>query len=102
MVTNTTRRPLNPYWVLIAGALLPGSGHVMLGLSTRGLFFVLFIILLGWVSVNLMPPHSSFFGRHIGGIFVYGLSVIDAYKSARVKWEQWKFVAAGGTPMSQD
>jgi hypothetical protein len=78
--------------VLIAAALLPGSGHVMLGLPTRGLLFVVFIIVLGWVSVNLMPTYSSFLGRHIGGIFVYGLSVIDAYKYARVKWEQWKFV----------
>ena len=92
MVTNTTCRPWNPHWVLIAGALLPGSGHVMLGLPTRGLLFVVFIILLGWVSVNLMPSRGSFIGHHIGGIFVYGLSVIDAYKYARIRWEQWRFV----------
>jgi hypothetical protein len=41
-----------------------------------------------------MPPGSSFVGRFIGGIFIYGLSVIDAYKGARVRWEKWKFAQA--------
>ena len=90
MTAKGFRTPWNPYWVLIAGTLLPGSGHVILGVPMRGLAFLFFIILLGWVSVNLMPANSSFVGKHIGGIFVYGLSVIDSYKQARIGWEQWK------------
>lgn len=90
------RTPWNPYWVLIAGTLLPGSGHVMLGVPLRGLTFLFFMILLGWVSVNLMPANSSFVGKHIGGIFVYGLSIIDSYKQARIGWEQWKLRAGPG------
>jgi len=90
-MTPPTRKPWNPYVVLLAGALLPGSGHVLLGVPNRGLVFLFFIILLGWVSVNLMPADSSFVGKYIGGVFVYGLSVIDAYKRARISWEQWKF-----------
>jgi hypothetical protein len=86
-----TRKPWNPYLVLVGAVLLPGSGHVMLGVPTRGLVFLFFIILLGWVSVNLMPADASFVGKSIGGIFIYGLSVIDAYKRARISWEQWKF-----------
>ena len=53
--------------------------------------FLFFTIVLGWVSLRLMPETASVFARHVGGIFIYGMSVIDAYKLARVNWERWKF-----------
>jgi hypothetical protein len=84
-------KPFSPYLVLTLSLLLPGSGHVLNGTPQRGLIFLFFIILLGWVSVNIMPADASFIGRYIGGVFVYGLSVIDAYKQARIKWAQWQF-----------
>jgi len=80
-------KPFNPYLVLAFSVLLPGSGHVLNGAPQRGLVFLFFIILLGWVSVNIMPADASFIGRYIGGVFVYGLSVIDSYKQARIKFE---------------
>ena len=83
--------PRNPYIVLAAAVLLPGSGHVLQGRAPRGLMFLFFIIVLAWASSHVMPETASFLGRHIGGFFVYGLSVIDAYKSARIAWEKWKF-----------
>lgn len=86
--------PRNPHGVLAAALVLPGAGHVLLGLSQRGLMFLFFIIVLSWAGSHVMPEDASFFGRHIGGIFVYGLSVIDAYKTARIRWETWKFGAA--------
>lgn len=88
------RKPWNPYAVLPAAILLPGSGHVMNGVPQRGLVFLFFIILLGWVTVHVMPPQASLFGRYIGGIFVYGLSVIDAYRIARVRYEKWRYQAS--------
>jgi hypothetical protein len=42
-----------------------------------------------------MPAQFSFVGRYIGGIFIYGLSVIDAYKLARVRFEQWRYQQSG-------
>lgn len=86
-----TTQPRNPYAVLAAALLLPGAGHVLQGKQQRGLTFLFFTIVLGWVSLRLMPETASFFARHVGGIFIYGISVIDAYKSARVAWEAWKF-----------
>lgn len=83
--------PRNPYAVLAAALVLPGSGHVLLGLAQRGLMFLFFTVILGWASPHLMPEDSSFLGRHIGGLFIYGLSVIDAYKTARIRWEKWKY-----------
>jgi hypothetical protein len=41
-----------------------------------------------------MPDTASFFARHVGGIFIYGISVIDAYRSARIGWETWKYAEA--------
>lgn len=83
--------PRNPYVILAAAAILPGSGHVLQGQAPRGLMFLFFIVILGWVGTHLMPETASFFGRHVGGIFVYGLSVLDAYKTARIRWETWKY-----------
>ncbi len=34
----------------------------------------------------------------IGGIFVYGMSIIDAYKWSRVKWEVWKHAKSQELP----
>lgn len=81
--------PPSPHKVL-AASIVPGAGHVMLGQAQRGLTFLFFMVVLGWVSVKLMPDTASFIGRHIGGVFIYGLSIIDAYRSARLRWETWK------------
>jgi hypothetical protein len=81
--------PRNPYLVLAAAILLPGFGHVLLGLAQRGLMFLFFIVILGWASRNAMPSDFTFVGKHIGGIFIYGMSVLDAYKIARVRFVEW-------------
>lgn len=96
-----TPAPRNPYHVLLAALVLPGSGHVLQGRAPRGLMFLFFMVILGWASMRLMPEGASFFGRHVGGIFVYGLSVLDSYKWSRVKLEVWKH-AKSAVPKSLD
>jgi len=86
-----TDQPRNPYTILVASIMLPGAGHVLQGQAQRGLMFLFFTIILGWVSLRVMPETASFFTRHVGGIFIYGISVIDAYKRARVAWEKWRY-----------
>ncbi len=76
-----------PRRVLAASALLPGSGHVMLRLPYRGMQFLFFMVVLGWVSKRVMPADASFFARHVGGILIYGVSVLDAYRIARIRAE---------------
>lgn len=88
------RQPLNPYLVLAAAIVMPGAGHVLQGKPQRGLMFLFFTIILGWVSLRVMPDTASFFARHVGGIFIYGISIIDAYRSARISWETWKYAEA--------
>jgi hypothetical protein len=81
--------PRNPTLVLLA-AIFPGGGHLLQGRPQRGLVFLFFMVILGWVSIRVMPETFSFFGRHAGGIFIYGISVLDAYKWSKVKFEDWK------------
>jgi hypothetical protein len=81
--------PRNPYFILAAALLVPGSGHALLKLAQRGLMFLFFMIILGWASRNTMPEHFTFFGKHVGGIFVYGMSVLDAYRIARIRLVEW-------------
>ena len=84
-------KTVNPYLILLAGLCLPGSGQVLLGKAQRGLIFLFFIIILSWISLRIMPQSGSFFTRHVGGILVYGLSALDAYKIARVKKTEESF-----------
>lgn len=79
-----SNKPLNPRLVL-AASLIPGAGHVWLGMAQRGMMWLFFTIILGWVSVKIMPDHMSFFSRHAGGVFIYGLSILDAYKIAKLR-----------------
>ena len=77
-------KPLNPRLVL-AASIVPGAGHVWLGQPQRGLTFIFFMVILGWVSLRLIPEQMSFFSRHVGGIFIYGISILDAYKTAKLR-----------------
>ncbi len=78
--------PPNPRLIL-AISLIPGAGHVVLGLASRGLVFLFFMIILGWLSSRLLPENFSFFSRHAGGFLVYGFSILDAYKTAKIRSE---------------
>jgi len=84
---NTPKKPIHPYVVLITALLLPGMGQVLNGTPKRGFVMVLFMILLGWVTYYTTTPDHSFIGRYAGGIFVYAISLMDAYRFARVRSE---------------
>jgi hypothetical protein len=79
------RRPLNPYWVLLLAILLPGAGHVAVGQIGRGFTFILFIVLFGLLTVMTTTADQSFVARHAGGLFVWALSIPDAYRHARLR-----------------
>lgn len=78
------KKPIHPWLVLLLAVCLPGAGHVSLGMPQRGLVFLFFMLLMGWITWHLTTDAHSFIGRHAGGILIYGLSVLDAYKWARI------------------
>ncbi len=83
------QRPVNPYVVLAIAIVLPGAGHVIAGMPARGLVFVFFMLLFGWITFHLTTPDQTLLGRYAGGIFIYAISITDAYKWARLRWEQY-------------
>ncbi len=79
--------PLRPRVVLLAALLLPGMGQVLNNMPQRALTMALFLVFLAMVSYHLTGEQHSWAGRHAGGIFVYGVMVMDAWRWARFRRE---------------
>ncbi|MCA0271844.1 MAG: hypothetical protein LCH69_07230 [Proteobacteria bacterium] len=96
------KQPLNPRIVLAVALLLPGVGQVLNSQPVRGLVFVCFAVLLGGFTLKTAGADISFVGKMAGGLFVWAMAAMDAYKTARIRravWdhaEQTKVTAAGG------
>jgi hypothetical protein len=84
MIMPKHKKPL----IVLVASLVPGAGHVLLGQAQRGLMFIFFMTVLGWISTKIMPETASFIGRHIGGVFIWGMSIIDAYRMNRDTLDQ--------------
>lgn len=87
---TTGRPPIHPYIVLAIAIVLPGGGHVAMGLPQRGFGFAFFSLLLALASWHTTTPDHSFVGRTAGGLFVWALSIPDAYRIARLRYEMWR------------
>ncbi|MFN4141965.1 hypothetical protein [Aestuariivirga sp.] len=88
------QRPMNPLAVLGLAIVLPGSGQVFNREPYRGLIFLFFMFLLGGFTLVTASPEVSIVGKLAGGIFVYAISVFDAYKKARIRYEVWRYAAS--------
>ena len=84
-----TQTPPNPRLVLAVAALLPGMGQVLNRQPLRGLTFLFFILLLGAFTLKTAAPEVSFVGKVSGGLFVWAMAMIDAYKTARIRRAVW-------------
>jgi hypothetical protein len=91
---QTGRAPLNPYLVMLIAMVAPGSGHWAAGAMQRGVMFVWFMLILGWISWRLTGPEISVVGRLAGALLIYAISVMDAYKLARIRWARYRAGAA--------
>ena len=88
-------RSLNPRLVLALAILFPGAGHVAIGQTQRGFCFLLFTILFMVLSYLTTTPEHSFIGRHAGGLFVWAISIPDAYRLAKIRYEAFRRAPAG-------
>jgi hypothetical protein len=75
----------NPHLVLAAALLLPGVGHLLVGQAHRGLGFAFFTLVGAWLTTKFAPADADVIGRHAAGLFVWALSVPDAYRAARLR-----------------
>lgn len=80
------KQPPHPYLVLVVALLLPGCGQVLNRQPTRGLIFLFFMLILGTITWITAKPEASLIGHLAGGIFVYALTIPDAYRTARLRW----------------
>lgn len=91
----TTKAPIHPLIVLALAIALPGVGHVAAGQPQRGLGFAFFTLLLALLTWHTTTPDISFIGRSAAGLFVWALSIPDAYRIARINYEIRRRGAAG-------
>jgi hypothetical protein len=82
--------PYHPYLVLGVAIILPGVGQVLNNTPRRGLFLIFFMLVGAWICYNTTTPEHSFLGRYAGGLFVYAMSILDAYKWARYRYEYFR------------
>ena len=90
MTTNDNQplqKPLDAKLVLLIAIFLPGMGQVINNAPKRGFFMACFMIILGLITFNLAQPHISMVGKLSGGIFIYAISILDAYYWAKYRME---------------
>jgi hypothetical protein len=85
-----TKSPLNPYLVLAIGFVLPGVGQVVNRQPLRGLICWFFMLLLGAFTLKTAGAEVSLVGKLAGGLFVWAMSLLDAYKVARIRHAVWQ------------
>ena len=90
------RAPVHPLVVLALAVALPGMGHVAAGQPQRGLVFAFFTLLLALLTWHTTTADISFIGRSAAGLFVWALSIPDAYRVARMHQELWRRGALTG------
>lgn len=79
------RKPLDAKLVLLVAIFLPGMGQVINNAPKRGFFMACFMIIFGLITFNLAQPHISMVGKLSGGIFIYAISILDAYYWAKYR-----------------
>lgn len=92
--------PLNPWLVLGLALVLPGMGQVANGTPGRGLMMLFFMLLLGLFTFLTTTPEHSFLGRYAGGLFVYAIALMDAYRWARYRHALFQRTGQGGSSNS--
>jgi TM2 domain-containing membrane protein YozV len=67
---------------IVCALVIPGSGHVLLGRPMRGLVFLFWIIIFGWLTFHLTSEGVSLIGRLSGGIAVWVISVLEVSRTS--------------------
>ncbi len=93
----TAKPPWHPYAVLALALFLPGAGHVAAGQPQRGLGFAFLHCCSRFFpgTRQRLTTHSS--GAQLAELFVWALSIPDAYRIARLNYENWRKETSGNS-----
>ena len=95
------KKPINPYLVLALAIVLPGAGHVAIRQPFRGLAFAFFALFFAMLTYQTTTPDQSVLGRYAGGLFIWALSIPDAYRRARLDFARMAMPGGGATKASR-
>jgi hypothetical protein len=94
------KKPINPHLVLALAIVLPGAGHVAIRQAQRGLVFAFFALFFAFLTYQTTTPGQSVLGRYAGGLFIWALSIPDAYRRARLDFVRATLPGAGAAGAS--
>ena len=90
MAEPAPRRPRHPLLVLPGRHPAAGLRPYALGLPLRGLTLQMFMIVFGLITWHLTTAQQSLIGRLAGGLFIYAISIMDAYRLAKLRWDAFQ------------
>ncbi len=74
----------NPYFVWLLRSSCPVWGTCSSAAETW-LTMQMFMILMAMITWHLTTPEQSLVGRLAGGLFVYAMSIPEAYRMAKLR-----------------
>ncbi len=75
-------------WILVVLAvILPGSGYVFTGKSTRGMLMLMWMFVFAFITFRLTDDSVAFAGRLSGGFAVWILSVVEVHRIGKRRLE---------------
>jgi hypothetical protein len=93
--TTKVSKPWPVAAVTGAALVLPGVGQILNGNATRGTVMQFFMMALALATYLATGPEISMVGRFSGGVFIYVISVLDAYQIARRRSAAYGRLSAG-------
>ncbi|WP_126981262.1 hypothetical protein [Acetobacterium bakii] len=73
------------WMIVISNLLIPSSGYVFIGRSSRGLMMLMWMFVLGYITLhlNIYNPGIPEINKYFGAIAVWIASVFEVYNFAR-------------------
>jgi len=72
-------------FTIFLAAAIPGAGHVILGRPMRGLIFVFWMVIFGYITYHLTNETVSLIGRISGGLAVWIISILEVSKISKTQ-----------------
>ncbi|MBK5244753.1 MAG: hypothetical protein JJE18_06975 [Eubacteriaceae bacterium] len=78
-------KKLKMWMIVISNIIIPSSGYVFMGRSTRGLLMLLWMFAFGYITshLNIYNPGIPEINKFFGAIAVWVASIVEVYHLAK-------------------